>query len=625
MEEPQKAILDKKLKDRLTTDEFGALSRYCQGAECSIRIVKWLGGSESNAKLAEVIIDDNAGRRRSVLKYCPAKGTPTADYLAFKRAEKNGPPRFAATHLVRIDREHDRPIINGTNGLFILMESRSGGQFSFDTMTALLGRESLPDECEKIVSSILGEWNERDTTLKSTNREFTAGDFIREIVGDGCEPGGSIRLTAERLGVVASESTLPDRLLPNPIAAATRERSQGRAIDDILISGIRGNAHGDLHPDNILLPLPLTGESPSSELLDGFVLIDLTTYSNERLLSVDPVYLLLSIVARRLTEIPDKPKTRLHELILDPEGAAPGKIPGELIKVTQQLHYAGLRFAEERGLRTEWLAETTVATAGCALLFVGHDLPEADRRWFLELAALAIEKIETLPTGQRKDMSMPDAMESATPLILSPDLSENPTESSYESTGPLDRSLEDRTSWSREEEEPMESPGTQKPDLTPDEIQQNVTPLKPQAKRLQGTSVSSENISDAVLQNFAEKCAELAARLASEISEINDNLSAEAARDATMVSLDLLEELSATLTMVQQWQRQNKSEWNITLGTTIGALRTQLNSVTFLVRSLGENGTTPRALQDIGRAVRSIQRFIRKGMQFDTFGKSPGP
>src|SRR5262249_61542875 len=97
----------------------------------------------------------------------------------------------------------------------------------------------------------------------------------------------------EKLGVPYSEPYLHgprEDLLPNPLAAAT----SGEWIRGMSVVGFRGNSHGDLHADNILVPQPQQG-SPSDDQFRRYVLVDLSTFSSKGLITVDPAHLLLSI------------------------------------------------------------------------------------------------------------------------------------------------------------------------------------------------------------------------------------------------------------------------------------------------------------------------------------------
>jgi hypothetical protein len=415
MEREAQSMLDPRLATRLTTGEFGTLSNWCENAECSIRLVRWLGGGKTKAILAVVIIDDGHSLRKAVLKYCPPESTTTRDFQAFKKASASGPKGFAKKHLVSMDRVTDKPIPSGSNGLFLLMDWRIGGRDNYDTMSTLLDRDVLGTACEVVVTSTLMEWNNVEHTVRGLPEELSAVEFLREILGRRCEPGGPIRAAADRLGVSSSESYLfPGQLLPNPLAAATT----GQWIKGMSVLGFRGNAHGDLHTDNILVPQP-NNATLSAANFERYILIDLSTFSDRRLILVDPAHLLLSIIARRLPDVSAKGRERLSRLILKPEHGESGGIPIELARAAGGIQQAGMAFAEAGHLYEEWLAESLLATVGCALLFVGRDIQDDSRRWFLQLAGGAIDAFREM-AQQHDGETTSSGASSAVPQATSP-------------------------------------------------------------------------------------------------------------------------------------------------------------------------------------------------------------
>lgn len=434
MEQRAGPMLDPRLEEHLGAQEFRALSTWCENEKCRINLEQWLGGGKTQAVLAVVLIRDRYSLRKGVLKYCPpSRAGAATDFRDFKKALGSGPPGFASKHLIGIDQAADRPIPSGSGGLFLLMKYAGGGRDDYDTMATLLDREILGSACETIVTSTLVEWNDVRHEDEQSNDDLPAVDFLREILGDRCESGGSIRAAAEKLDVSCSESFFHGSrgLLPNPLAAAT----SGEWIGEISVLGFRGNSHGDLHADNILIPRPQQG-NPSAADFERYVLIDLSTFSSRGLIAVDPAHLLLSIIARRLKEVPDT-RGRLARLVLEPEHE-PGGISVELASAVRGIQQVGNLHFDDRGLYKEWRAEFTLAIAGCALLFVGRDLPDDHRRWFLELAGMAIDAFkatqpkrdqltEDQPT-QERDAPLEEARQAptkapaASPTILSNEL-----------------------------------------------------------------------------------------------------------------------------------------------------------------------------------------------------------
>jgi hypothetical protein len=137
MEQWTRSMLDPRLNEHLTDQEFATLLTWCENARCAIRLVQWLGGGNTQAQLAAVLINDGYPQRKAVLKYCPSRSGVPRDFLAFNEASKSGPPGFAKEHLVGMDPATDKPIPNGSDGLFLLMEWRGGGRDNYDTMRVI--------------------------------------------------------------------------------------------------------------------------------------------------------------------------------------------------------------------------------------------------------------------------------------------------------------------------------------------------------------------------------------------------------------------------------------------------------------------------------------------------------
>jgi hypothetical protein len=385
-------LLDERLKKHLGEPEFGALLTWCENKKCRLIWEQWLGGGKTQAVLAVVRIRDRYKPRKGVLKYCPPRrdGVPT-DYRAFKEALGSGPDTFAEDHLIGIDQAADEPIPGGP-GLFVLMDYADDGQDGYDTMATLLGREVLGTACKTIVTSTLVKWNEDGNEDGQSDEDLPAVTFLHEILGDRCDEGGPIHAAADRLGISWSEPFLqgPEgQLKSNPLAVASGFDAW---VNEMSVTGYRGNSHGDLHADNILIPLPHPGSSPSDAEFKRYMLVDLTTFNSNGLLAVDPAHLLLSIIARGLKDDPDALTDSLARLVLKPDYER-GAISVALASAIRGIWEAVIPFAAGN-MRKEWSSEFTLAIAGCALLFVGRDLSDKHTQWFLELAGMAIDALK---------------------------------------------------------------------------------------------------------------------------------------------------------------------------------------------------------------------------------------
>lgn len=379
MERGTTPMLDPSFKSHLSPVAFENLSMWCENMCVSVYPRHWFDEGHTKASLALVALGGRGGARGGVLKHCPGRaGQLQKEFLGFSAAAESGPVGFAEAHLVGLDAIINQPIPDGEGGLFLVMRYKGGGSRRYVTMAPLLDTETLGSACQAIIPEVLQTWNEQDQLPERTPGGMTAQDFLREVLRHHWEEGGPVRKALDEI-----ESTI-----------------SGPGIENIRLSGLRGNAHGDLHLDNIIIPIPVNSKPTKADFKD-FILIDLSTYRKDRLLAVDPAHLVLSIIARQLPSIVGRPRDDLAKLVLDPGGAATGWTPGPIAAVVKKVHQAAVDFTESRDLYDEWSPDSLAATAACALLFVGRKgIAEDERQWFLQVATRAIGQLENQPPGR---------------------------------------------------------------------------------------------------------------------------------------------------------------------------------------------------------------------------------
>ena len=603
MVQPAEPMLDRSLHEHLDDREFGTLSNWCENAGCSITLIRWLAGGGTSAKLAVVLIDDGHYERKGVLKYCPSKNAQPRDFQAFNVASESGPPGFAKKHLVSLDSAAQKPIPNGSDGLFLLMSWNVGGRDKYDTMAALLDREVLGTACETVVKSTLLDWNNVKRKVSGARADTSATEFLYEILGGRCEPGETIHVAAQGLGASFTEAYIsgPEKLLPNPLAAATT--SMWVAGKNVF--GFRGNAHGDLHADNILVPQPHEGR-PSVAHFRRYILIDLSTFSNRRLVAADPAFLLMSIIARRLGDISATGKVRLARLVLEPEYEESGGIPGEITLAARGIQRAGIAFAKRGSLYDEWQAESILAIAGCALLFVGWSHSDDDRLWFLQLAGMAIDAF--VYSHGRRDV----------PLVRNDTRPQDalPQPRPAENTGGADQTPVSPSTCPMPGRKPENSDSRKSPQggappsrgTTPDG-----PALAPVPDAVAPALNVSENVLSAtpvVIEQGVAVCTALADELASEIEEFADNVPPKAASAQLFTARDIVDDLSEAARNMLAWLEQGSSDHHISYITAIEAVRVQIAKVTGALHQMSEHGINPNSQGDAAAAIERLQHAI---------------
>jgi hypothetical protein len=606
MTQQNKPLLDPRLNEHLADQEFGVLSIWCQVVECSIDLDQWLGGGRSEAKLAVVTIQDGRSQRKGVLKYCPFRGKPSASiFSGFIRAERSGPRGFAKKHLVGIDPAGMAPVINGNEGLFILMQWRAGGRMHYDTMATLLEREALGAACETIVTSLLEKWNSGPSRNRQSYNSLTAKSFLQEIVGRRCEPGGPIHAAVQRLR--QSGLTPPVADSRPGLTGLIVDSTSGAWLDDVSVVGLRGNAHGDLHPDNILLPQP-PGTELSAAQFQQYILIDLSTFSEDRLLAADPAHLLLSIVARRLSDpLSERSRARLSQFLLDPEHQGAGGIPTELVSAARGIQKAGAAFAESRNLYDDWRKERLLAMIGCALLFVGRDLPDDGRRWFLQFAMTVADAFGDMVRRRDGRAANGDSRAAITQAGTSgwpAPATQSPAEAS---PPPATDAPGQGASGIAASQQGSGSPGELAP--LPDDAA--TIPVRDETDLPQSADHPASPTPSAVKNSLAIFI-ELSDELAAKISELRAGLSPDEAFTATTSARDKAEELKAVMAKVCKWYYESQTRPTAVDITAIEIAQVRLREVIRQLTVVCEQGIHSNSLDDLAAAVERLQQFIRK-------------
>ncbi|MFD0632837.1 hypothetical protein ACFQ9X_15845 [Catenulispora yoronensis] len=217
---------------------------------------------------------------------------------------------------------------------------------------------------------------------------LTVKEFFDLHLGGRMDPGGPLDKYARLHQGEEIQFDGETDPLPNPFAVA-----QGRYFaEKPFLRPLLGKCHGDLHSDNILVRvLP-------SAAISNYYLIDNALYNAEGVLTASPVYLLLHIVARSMDAVRSQ-WDALIELFIEPQTGPAALVPGWLSGIIAGVDRKSAEWIGPSGLKSEWRVQTLLSMAACALVFAGRDsVPEADKPWFLRLAARALARFsETHP------------------------------------------------------------------------------------------------------------------------------------------------------------------------------------------------------------------------------------
>ncbi|UIX29942.1 hypothetical protein [Streptomyces sp. GQFP] len=348
----------------------------------------FLDDGGSGALLASVTVRDSdpleQRRRRMIIKLCASDEEASVEPGGLKAAWLSGPaknescPSFPETHLVK--QLYDPMPVNDAWMMF--QEIAGDGQDMVTLAAVVRQRQSrLPDIAAAVAGSLLSDWNPDD----KGGEPMTAAEFVAALLDRRLAPNGPLAQWArDELGISFSDAsiTLPGRsgTLPNPLHLKDGCGLSRGQVEDPL----RGRAHGDLHPGNIMVP-----EHPDAPA-DSYRLIDLTRFDKDALLVRDPVHLMLYLVGEFLPHLTDEAREEVLALLLGRE--ADGLlIPQGLRRIVDGIRDAPGPWLKIRALGPGWAVQWTLALQACALMFCTRSkkYDDRDRRWFFRLAAEA--------------------------------------------------------------------------------------------------------------------------------------------------------------------------------------------------------------------------------------------
>ncbi|MGW9397097.1 hypothetical protein [Streptomyces sp. NPDC055642] len=297
-----------------------------------------------------------------------------------------GNEEFIDSHLVELD---DRTAKLDDYWVMIQYPAGDGTEAEMGTLAGLGTDRRTPALVEEVVKGVLGGWNPDPVAGRNREKDtveiLSAARFVQDMLGvssDRADRAG--RWLRERMGP-AGEShwfTLDGSAgpLPNPVAL-----DEGSPLSTCQVRlAVRGRAHGDLHPGNILVP------AGGKAAADDFWLVDLSWYHRDALLVRDPVHLLLCLVADEF--LPHMSGSAREELLTALTGEDPvcegPLIPQGLADTVTRVRRAMIAWGAVHRINQGWRHQWFLALQACALMVVVRErYTEQDRWWFLRLAA----------------------------------------------------------------------------------------------------------------------------------------------------------------------------------------------------------------------------------------------
>ncbi|MDG4834231.1 hypothetical protein O7627_33745 [Solwaraspora sp. WMMD1047] len=328
----------------------------------------------TGARLTKALLASTNGSpnpRWCVIKYCPP--VPVNHRREIRRhaaALAEAPIRFRE-HLTDIV----FPPVRCSQGAIVIGQSMAEG-----IPLGTVELDQLAQVCAVVWKEILEGWAGSEYDAEYS----TVAELLSCELGESFKADGWLRDWAQRHDLlVPAFLELPgeDGPLPNPWRLFAEDSPATREQIHYLV----GRAHGDLHGDNVLVPMHDETAHPAD-----FRLIDLATYEARAPLSRDLAALLVSLCWREIGA--SSPRSRLAFLThLErdhrDQRVADG-MPGDVRKVIDALREPALEFAVKKGWGSvQWHRQLKVSLLAQAMLHTAYTSGTPDaRRWCARLA-----------------------------------------------------------------------------------------------------------------------------------------------------------------------------------------------------------------------------------------------
>ncbi|MCK9875946.1 toll/interleukin-1 receptor domain-containing protein [Frankia sp. Ag45/Mut15] len=422
--------MDKRLRERLDPAAADALEQWCATSGISFTLDRWLTNGRSSAVIAAVIEHHRfRGAELVIMKVYQATGDSRPGEFALHEDALNHDKVFADAHLAELIRAP----VSGDNGWWFIFQRVAGGSLSdmVTLQTVLhdvlhpprrpLGGLPIPVNGQSpqfpraqqtatatafaaasatVVDSTLTDWVGRPQL-----RDLTVPAILRRQLDHRAGPQGAVTRLAQDYTGTTLTCADEDQPLVNPFGLVF----DTDRYDPIVLPTFIGRVHGDLHIENILVPMSLQDVGTSYQL------IDLARYSAHAVLTRNPTHLVLHLLARTLNELGPVGRTAAIEMLLDPRNTGE-LLPSWLAMFIRATRKAAEDWARKVSLVDYWRDQVPLSLLACALTcMVRPSTRPQDRDWFLRLAANAATAIlgrhplPASPTSYQSAVSRPAA------------------------------------------------------------------------------------------------------------------------------------------------------------------------------------------------------------------------
>ncbi|GHE01181.1 effector-associated domain 2-containing protein [Streptomyces alanosinicus] len=373
--------------DRLGPEAAQALYEWAELNDRKVRLFRpsWLPPGKGYTGAVLAALEVAPPPRIVILKVLP-EGPHRTEPARHSRALRESPRTFAQEHLVEQAFE-PCPLRGG--GALMFQAVAGDGLRDARPLGALEGEE-FTRTCAHVVRGLLTEWN----TARTLPRRMPASAYVRGEVDP--EGGGLRSLEPWRRGAGLAGSSQPwfdagDRLLPNPYLLLSGGHPE---LADPEVPVLTGLTHGDLHVDNVIVPVRRGAPQEAA-----YRLIDLGTFRTDGALTCDIAMLLLSALAPFVSgALPARQEQALRDHIVAPRPEHTDRLPAELVRRVDCVRDTadGLM----AGWREPWADQFLLSLVAGALRYTTFTgLGDRARGWYLLLAAQACAAVLEAHTG----------------------------------------------------------------------------------------------------------------------------------------------------------------------------------------------------------------------------------
>ncbi|WP_435153370.1 hypothetical protein [Micromonospora aurantiaca (nom. illeg.)] len=308
--------------------------------------------------------------RRCVLKLCPpGPFGRDKENTKHQAALDDAGSTFSADHLVKTAFD---PVFCDRGWVI------TGQEYAHGRPLASLRFEEQIEACRTVRAVLLDQWtgsNHYDM------RSLTLAELVREELRGGLASGEWLQGWARELTLLSHPNMLvlgEDGLLPNPFQLF----GPGSPYTGPVMSHLVGRTHGDLHADNILIPVQDGTPVPAE-----FRLIDLAAYHARAPLSRDVAALLMALLVRRAGDCDLRIQDALLDYLLNDhrDNVLAQRVPPEVAELVDVLRTPTEEFVRE--WQDDWHAQLKVSVLAQAMLHAAYSSGTGGAQaWALRLA-----------------------------------------------------------------------------------------------------------------------------------------------------------------------------------------------------------------------------------------------